>query len=194
MATVGIVGTLDTKGVEFAFLRERIHAAGVQTCTIDCGVLAPPFYPPEVTAAEVAAAGGSTLAELVTRRDRGEAVAVMARGAAAVARSRYAETRIQGLIGMGGSAGTTIGTAAMRALPVGVPKVMVSTMASGDTRPYVDTKDICMLYSVVDIAGLNRLSRRILGNAAGALAGMLTAEPPDESGDRPLIAATMFGV
>src|SRR5205823_15022824 len=152
------------------------------------------FYAPERAAAEVAAAGGASLVELLAKRDRGEAVAAMARGAAAVARSLHAEGRIQGLIGMGGSAGTTIGTEAMRALPVGVPKLMVSTMASGDTRPYVDTKDICMMYSVVDIAGLNRLSRRILANAAAAIAGMVSAPPLPAGDDRPMIGATTFGV
>src|SRR5436309_15598409 len=101
MPTVGIIGTLDTKGAEFAFLRERLHAAGVQTCTLDCGVLAEPYFPPEVAAAEVAAAGGASLSELVARRDRGEAIAVMARGAAAVARSLHSEDRIPGLIGIG---------------------------------------------------------------------------------------------
>jgi uncharacterized protein (UPF0261 family) len=194
MPTVAIIGTLDTKGAEFAFLRDRIHAAGVGSFSVDCGVLGEPCYPPEVVAAEVARAGGTSLTALAQTRDRGEAIAVMAHGAAAIARALHAEGRIHGLIGMGGSAGTTIGTAAMRALPVGVPKVMVSTMASGDTRPYVDTKDVCMMYSVVDIAGLNRLSRRILANAAAAIAGMVSAPPLAGEADKPLIGATMFGV
>jgi uncharacterized protein (UPF0261 family) len=192
--TVAVVGTLDTKGVEYAFLRERLHAAGVSTCTINCGALGEPFYAPEIGAAEVADAGGAALADLVARRDRGETVAAMAQGAAAVAARLHAEGRIQGIIALGGSAGTTIGTAAMRALPVGIPKVMVSTMASGDTRPYVDTKDICMLYPVVDIAGLNTVSRRILAAAAAAIAGMVTAPPLPAAADRALIGATMFGV
>jgi uncharacterized protein (UPF0261 family) len=118
----------------------------------------------------------------------------MARGAAAVAARLYAEGKIQGLVSLGGSAGTTIGTSAMRALPVGVPKLMVSTLASGDTRPYVDIKDLAMMYSVVDIAGINSLSRRILANAAGSIAGMVRAEVPPIAQERPLIGATMFGV
>jgi uncharacterized protein (UPF0261 family) len=118
----------------------------------------------------------------------------MAAGAAVVVRRLFAEGRIQGLISLGGSAGTTIGTAAMRALPAGFPKVMVSTLASGDTRPYVGTKDIAMLYPVVDISGLNLLSRRILGNAAAAIAGMVTQQEVESHGTKPLIAATMFGV
>jgi uncharacterized protein (UPF0261 family) len=194
MATVGIIGTLDTKGQEFAYLRERIAAAGVDTLVIDAGVLGQPFFAPDVPAAEVAAAGGTNHADLLAERDRGHSVAVMARGAAVVAARLFAEGKIHGLISLGGSAGTTIGTSAMRALPVGVPKVMVSTLASGDTRPYVDTKDIAMMYSVVDIAGINSLSRRILANAAGAIAGMVQAEVPAAGEERPLIGATMFGV
>ncbi|MBM3458944.1 MAG: UPF0261 family protein [Armatimonadetes bacterium] len=190
---VGLVATLDTKGQEAAFLRERLEMAGLQVLVLHCGTHEPQF-PPEVSNAEIAAAGGGLLAELRRRGDRGEAVATLARGAAALAAQLYAGRRIQGLISLGGSAGTTIGTAAMRALPVGVPKVMVSTMASGDTRPYVDVKDVAMLYSVVDVAGLNRLSRRILANAAGAMAGMLLAPPLEAAQDRPLIGATMFGV
>jgi uncharacterized protein (UPF0261 family) len=193
MATVGIVGTLDTKGREFAFLKERIEAAGAQTLVINTGVLDPPYLAPDVSAAEVAEAGDSSVESLRGARDRGEAIAAMARGAAVVAARLHAEGRIDALISLGGSAGTTIGTAAMRALPVGVPKLMVSTMASGDTRPYVDTKDITMMYSVVDIAGINSLSRRILANAAAAIAGMAAAMVPAGE-DRPLIGATMFGV
>jgi uncharacterized protein (UPF0261 family) len=197
MATVGIVGTLDTKGGEFAFLKGQIEAAGARTLVINTGVLDAPVFAPEVSAAEVAAAGGSSLESLAARRDRGEAVAAMAQGAAAVAVRLLDEGKIDALISLGGSAGTTIGTSAMRALPVGVPKLMVSTMASGDTRPYVDTKDITMMYSVVDIAGINSLSRRILTNAAAAIAGMALAK--DHTGtavveDRPLVGATMFGV
>ena len=193
MPVVGIVGTLDTKGHEFAFLKERLKAAGVRTLVLHCGADTP-LFPPDVTNSEVAAAGGESLEGLLARRDRGELVAVMARGAATTAARLFAEGRLDGLISLGGSAGTTIGTAAMRALPVGVPKLMVSTMASGDTRPYVETKDIAMLYSVVDVAGLNRLSRRILANAAAAIAGMVAAPPVESAPDRPLIGATMFGV
>jgi uncharacterized protein (UPF0261 family) len=193
MATVGIIGTLDTKGQEFAYLKERIEAAGAKTFVIDAGVVGEPFFTPDVPAAEVAKAGGATREALLAERDRGHAVAVMAQGAAVVAARLFAEGKFQGLISLGGSAGTTIGTSAMRALPVGVPKLMVSTVASGDTRPYVDTKDIAMMYSVVDIAGINSLSRRILANAAGAIAGMVRAEAPTGE-DRPLIGATMFGV
>ena len=146
-------------------------------------------------AAEVARAGGVELAVLAAEKDRGRSVGVMAAGAAAVVARLHAEGRIHGVIAMGGGGGTTIGSTAMRALPVGVPKLMLSTLASGDTSAYVGVKDMTMMPSIVDIAGINRLSARILTNAAGAIAGMVKAEPPPATAeDRPLIAATMFGV
>ncbi len=191
--TACLVGTLDTKGVEFLFLKESIEASGVATCVINTGILGPPEFEPTFGAGQVAQAAGTTLTALKNERDRGNSVAVMARGAAAIAAKLHNEGSIHGVISLGGSAGTTIGTAAMRALPVGVPKIMVSTLASGDTSPYVDTKDITMMYSVVDISGINRISRKILINAAGAIVGMVNAEVP-VSDDKPLIGATMFGV
>jgi len=192
--TVAIVGTLDTKGEEFAFLRSRIESAGLATVVIDCGVLEAPAFTPDVSRREVAGAAGQTLEDLVATHDRGSSIAAMAAGAAVLVRRLFEEGRIQGLISLGGSAGTTIGTAAMRSLPAGFPKVMVSTLASGDTRPFVGTKDIAMLYPVVDIAGLNRLSRRILANAAAAIAGMVNQQDTEDHETKPLIAATMFGV
>jgi len=191
---VAILGTLDTKGEEFAYLREQIELAGVSTLVIDAGVLGQPTFPPDIGREEVSLAGGRQLRDLLAEQDRGRSVTTMAAGAAVVVRRLYDEGTIHGLISLGGSAGTTIGTAAMRSLPVGFPKVMVSTLASGDTRPYVGTKDITMVHSVVDIAGLNVLSRRILGNAAAALAGMVKREEIRTAEVRPLIAATMFGV
>jgi uncharacterized protein (UPF0261 family) len=191
---VAILGTLDTKGEEFAYLREQIELAGVSTLVIDAGVLGQPTFPPDIGREEVSLAGGRQLRDLLAEQDRGRSVTTMAAGAAVVVRRLYDEGTIHGLISLGGSAGTTIGTAAMRSLPVGFPKVMVSTLASGDTRPYVGTKDITMVHSVVDIAGLNVLSRRILGNAAAALAGMVKREEIRTVEVRPLVAATMFGV
>src|SRR5262245_16697635 len=140
MAAVGLFGAMDTKGVEFGYVQERLRAAGVETITVHCGTHAAQGITPEIDASEVAAAAGENLEALREKGDRGAAVAALARGAAVVAARLHAEGRIQGVISLGGSAGTTIGTAAMRALPVGVPKVMVSTMASGDTRPYVASK------------------------------------------------------
>jgi len=193
--TVAILGTLDTKGEEFAYVRTRIEAAGLATLVIDSGVLGEPAFASAISRREVAKASGHALEDLLATRDRGESIAAMAAGAAVVVQQLFQEGRIQGLISLGGSAGTTIGTAAMRSLPAGFPKVMVSTLASGDTRPYVGTKDIVMLYPVVDIAGLNLLTRRILANAAAAIAGMvLQKDIEGREVPKPLIAATMFGV
>jgi uncharacterized protein (UPF0261 family) len=191
--TVGIVGTLDTKGIEFQFIKERIEASGTSTCVVNTGSLGEPHFEPDVSADDVAAAGGTSLQALQDGGDRGVAVAAMAEGAAKIIAELQSDGKVDGVISLGGSAGTTIGTTAMRAVPVGVPKIMVSTLASGDTSPYVDTKDISMMYSVVDIAGINSLSRQILANAAGAIVGMANAEVPAAE-DKPLIGATMFGV
>ena len=192
--TVCIVGTMDTKGTEFSFIKAQIESVGVSTCVINTGILGEPQLTPDISADEVAQAGGSSLHALRDEGDRGNSVTVMAQGAAAIVAEKQAAGEIDGIISLGGSAGTTIGTTAMQAVPVGVPKIMVSTLASGDTSPYVQSKDICMMYSVVDIAGINRLSRQILANAAGAIVGMVNAEVAEASADKPLIAATMFGV
>ena len=192
--TVCIVGTMDTKGIEFSLIKGQIESIGVSTCVINTGILGEPQLTPDISADEVAQAGDSSLQALRNEGDRGNSVAVMAQGAATLVAEKQAAGEIDGIISLGGSAGTTIGTTAMQAVPVGVPKIMVSTLASGDTNPYVQSKDICMMYSVVDIAGINRLSRQILANAAGAIVGMVNAEVPETTGDKPLIAATMFGV
>ncbi len=192
--TVCIVGTMDTKGLEFAFIKEQIETSGISTCVVNTGILGEPQLKPDVSADEVAQAGNTSLKALRDEGDRGNSVTVMAQGAATLIAEKHAAGKIDGIISLGGSAGTTIGTTAMQALPVGVPKLMVSTLASGDTSPYVQSKDICMMYSVVDIAGINRLSRQILANAAGAIVGMVTADVPTATTDKPLIAATMFGV
>ena len=195
MKTVLLIGTLDTKGAEYEFVRDLIQARGVNTIVMDLGTVGEPAFAADISADEVAKRGGSWLAEIRERGDRGEAIDVMLNGARALTREAFDAARFDGVIGLGGGGGTAMITAAMRELPVGVPKVMVSTMASGNTAPYVDVKDITMTYSVVDIAGLNPLSRRILANAAGAIVGMVTQDTRSGSDpDRPLIAATMFGV
>lgn len=191
--TALLIGTLDTKGAELAYVRELIEARGHDVLMMDAGILRDPVVTPEISAREVAEAGGDALPTLREREDRGAAVDVMIAGVRRLACELHEAGRFQGVLALGGGGGTSIATAAMRELPVGVPKLMVSTLASGDTRPYIGETDITMMYSVVDIAGLNRLSRRILANAAGAVCGMLEQEvPPAE--DRPLVAATMFGV
>jgi uncharacterized protein (UPF0261 family) len=192
--TVALFGTLDTKGEEYAFLREQVRAHGADVLLVDVGVLGEPSVAPDVTREEVAKAAGSDLPALAAEGDRGAAVAAMARGAAEIARQLHAEGRLDAIAGLGGSGGSAIVTEAMRALPIGVPKLMVSTLASGDTRPYVGAVDVTMMYSVVDIAGLNQVSRRILTNAAGAIAGMAAVEPEPADDAGPLVGATMFGV
>ena len=191
--TIAIVGALDTKGQEFAFLKAEIEKRGYRTLVIDIGVLGDPAFPPDVSREAVAKAGGAELSDLVARKDRGEAVAVMTRGVAEVARGLHASGMINGMISMGGGGGTVMGTSAMRALPVGFPKLMVSTVASGDTSAYVGTSDITMMPSIVDVSGLNRISRTIFTNAAGAICGMVTGEVAPTDEEKPLIAATMFG-
>lgn len=190
--TIALIGALDTKGPEFAFVKELIEGRGHKTLVVNTGVAGEPAFEPDIAADRVAEAGGTTLAQLREKADRGEAMDVMARGIAQIARELYDQGRIDGVLSMGGSAGTLMGTSAMRALPVGVPKVMVSTLASGDTRAYVGTSDIVMMHSVVDVAGINRLSARIYANAAGAIVGMVETPEPDAS-DKPLLAASMFG-
>ena len=194
--TIAIVGCLDTKGDEIGYLKRVVEGQGQRTHVVDTGVLGEPVFAADTTADEVARAAGTTLAALRSRGDRGEAVEAMSEGAAGVARQLHDQGAIQGILAAGGSAGTTVGSAAMRALPVGFPKLMVSTLASGDVSPYVDTKDITMMYSVVDVAGINRISARILGNAARAVAAMAAGagEEEEAAGSRPLVAATMFGV
>ncbi|MBM3470368.1 MAG: UPF0261 family protein [Armatimonadetes bacterium] len=189
---IAIVGALDTKGPEFAFVKQEVERRGHAVVVIDTSVVGMPAFPADVPRERVAEAGGSTVEELQAKADRGYAMEVMTRGVAAVVKELYDAGRIDGVLAMGGSAGTIIGTSAMRALPVGVPKVMVSTLASGDTKPYVGTKDVVMVPSVVDVAGVNRISARIYANAAGAIVGMVETPTPAIR-EKPLLAASMFG-
>jgi uncharacterized protein (UPF0261 family) len=190
-----LLGTLDTKGAEYAFLRERVRAMGCDVVLVDCGVMSTSPLA-DVSADEVATAAGEDRAVLAAAGDRGPAVAAMTRGAIETVRRLHLEGRFDAILGIGGSGGSSLVSAAMQALPIGTPKLLVSTMASGDTRPYVGTTDIAMMYSVVDIAGINVISERILGNAAAAVAGMARASEASvpQAGGRPLIGATMFGV
>ena len=192
MATIALLGTMDTKGEEHAFVGEQIQKRGHAVLVIDVGALEPPRLKPDVPREAVAAAAGIDLAALVARRDRGEAVAAMSKGAPILLARLAAEKKIDGVISLGGGGGTAIATAAMRALPIGFPKVMVSTLASGNTAQYVGVKDIVMFPSIVDVAGLNRISRQILSRAAGAICGMVEAAIPAAS-DRPIIVASQFG-
>ncbi|MEV5981832.1 Tm-1-like ATP-binding domain-containing protein [Streptomyces sp. NPDC052114] len=200
MATVVLVGTLDTKGEEYAWLRERLREYGGDVLLVDAGVRPPPDRAPaaDVPADEVARAAGHDLADLRAAGDRGAAVAAMAEGAARVVLDLYREGRLHAVLAAAGSGGSAIAAQAMRALPIGVPKVLVSTMAGGDVAPYVDSSDLTMMYSVVDVSGINSVSRQVLANAAAAAAGM--AHRRERGGEelagprRKVVAATMFGV
>lgn len=202
MAIVALVGTLDTKGTEYGRLRDHLHRHGIETILIDTGVIGEPLVRPDITHSDVARAAGDDLRHL-REQDRGAAVTAMARGATAIALDLYAAGRLHGVLALGGSGGTSMATQVMRALPIGVPKLMVSSMASGNVAPYVGASDITMMYSVVDIAGVNRISAPLLANAADAMAGMaegfarspraVRAEDLLADG-RPLVAASMAGV
>lgn len=192
--TVVLVGTLDTKGREYAFLRDRIRARDVDVLLVDAGILSEPLTKPDVTRQEVAAAAGADVQALADAGDRSAAIEVMGRGATELILRLQAEGRLDAIGALGGTGGTTLATHVMRALPVGVPKLMVSTVASGDTSPYVGHVDVTMTYSVVDVAGINRISAKILANAAGTLVGMATEPTVELDEARPLVAASMWGV
>jgi len=209
VTSVVLVGTFDTKARELAWLKQRIEAAGCSVHLIDVGVLGTPALLADTTRDEVASAGGATLGDLQGSGDRGASLKVMSLGAAAVVTRLREAGALDGLLAIGGSGGSSIAAAAMQALPVGVPKLLVSTMASGDVSPLVGGADVTLMYSVVDVAGINRISRTIFRNAAAAIVGMAEAESQtgaadDAAGrdaaqaetddDRPLIAASMFGV
>lgn len=189
-----LIATLDTKGQEAAFLQARLRDLGVAVRVIDVGTLGQPAFVPDVDRREIFAAAGTAWEQIAARHERGAAVASAARGVTEWIRRAHERGMVAGVLGIGGSAGTTIATSAMRALPLGVPKVMVSTLASGAVRPYVGDKDIVMINSIVDLAGINRISRVILSNAAAAIAGMLAHPPALQDEDRPIVVATMFGV
>jgi uncharacterized protein (UPF0261 family) len=171
--SVYLLATLDTKGYEARYLRDLLRELEVAVTLVDVGCLASPQVQADVPCESLFAEGGHDRAELVRANDRGRAVNAAAECAATLVARRYGAGEVDGVLALGGSAGTTIGTAAMRALPLGVPKVMVSTLASGQVRQFVGDKDILMLNSVVDIAGLNRISRAVLVSAARAMAGMV---------------------
>jgi uncharacterized protein (UPF0261 family) len=192
---IALIGTLDTKGGEVGFLRERLQALGLETLVIDVGIAGVPLFEPDVKREEIALRGGVSIETLLAGRDRGRAVVAMQSGLTSWMLDSFGSRRLSGVLGIGGSAGTSIAATAMRQLPLGVPKLIVSTSASGDTRPHVGTSDIVMMPSVADLAGLNRITRTVLTNAANAIAGMCCLPPaPALEGERPCLGATMFGV
>jgi len=192
--TVLMVGAFDTKGSEYAFLWKQILDQGVDVLTMNTGVLgSTALFPVDIEAAEVAKARGGNIKILRKKKDRGEAMQIMSAGVAILTKSLFEKGSFDGIIGMGGTGGTAVVTSAMRAVPVRVPKVCVSTVASGDTSPYVAGKNITMIPSIVDVAGINRISRVIFSQAAGAICGMVKFGFPSSTEDKPIIAATMFG-
>ncbi len=198
LPTVVLLGTLDTKGPEHAYVRDRLREAGVDVTLVDVGILAAPTVPPDVEAEAVARAAGTSLERLRTAGTasghRAQALEAMARGAAALVADWRAQGRCDGVMGLGGSGGSAIVSAVLRSLPVGVPKLLVSTMTSGDVRPYVGTRDLTLMHAVTDIQGLNRVSRQVLANAAHAMAGMVLGLATTPTDDRPLVAISMMGV
>jgi uncharacterized protein (UPF0261 family) len=195
MPSVYLFATLDTKGPDADYVRGVLTSCGVSTVLVDVGALGSPSVEADISRERIFALAGTSLQQVQEKADRGDAVTYAAAGAAALARAAHAAGELSGVLGLGGSAGTTIATSAMRVLPLGMPKVMLSTLASGTVRQFVGDKDIFMLNAVVDIAGLNRISREMLSQAARAMAGLVNYPRPEQTtGDRPLIAATMFGV
>lgn len=189
-----ILGTLDTKGEEHLFLKQRIEAQGFQTLVVDTGMIDPPLFPPDISREEVCRAAGTTLADLIGKKDKKLAIDTIAAGAAKTVQRLQRDGKLDGIISLGGGQGTFIGTSAMRALPYGVPKVMVSTVASGDVSRYVGISDITMIHSIIDILGLNSFSRRLFTQAARAVCAMVDAAhfPPEK--EKPLVGITMFGI
>lgn len=194
MKKICIIGAFDTKGEEYAFVREQILARGHEVLTVNTGIMgSTDLFPVDIEAYEVAQAGGGSLEQLREGKDRGEAMKVMVAGTPAIIKSLYDDRMINGIIGMGGTGGTAVTTSAMRALPIGIPKVCVSTAASGNVAVYVGTKDITMIPSIVDVAGINRISRIIFSRAAGAICGMVETDISENTVDKPVITASMFG-
>lgn len=191
--TVVIAGALDTKAAEFALVRSLLEKQGIRALLVDFGILGEAGIAPDISRDEIASAAGGDLGDLRQRKRRGEALEVMGRGLAVVTRGLYDKGELDGILGMGGSGGTTVATAGMRALPLGVPKLMVSTIASGDVRAFVGPADIIMMPSIVDVAGINRINGRVYSNAAAAIAGMVRSDVPVIAEEKPLVTASMFG-
>jgi uncharacterized protein (UPF0261 family) len=191
--TVLIIGALDTKGEEYAFIKKLIEARGHKTLVLDIGVYEPhESIKPDIPNSEVANIVNADISD-IQKMDRGPAMKIMSQGTAEIVRKLFAENRFDGAIGMGGTGGTSVITAGLQTLPIGMPKVMVSTAASGDTRAYVGTRDIVMFPSVVDVAGINRISRQIFTRAVGAICGMVESEIELPKEEKPIITASMFG-
>lgn len=198
MGTIVVLGTFDTKGIEHRYLADRIRELGHAPLLVDGGGFGVPQIGADIPREQVAAEGGIDLAALRARGDRGEMVTAMAAAAATVVRRLHAQGKLVAIVSMGGSGGTAIGTAAMRALPLGVPKVMVSTLASGNVAPYLDISDIVMIPAVSDVAGLNAFTRAQFSRAAATVCALVDtnfrlATAGEGKETKPLIVASMFG-
>lgn len=192
--TIAVLGTLDTKGREMKFVKDIIESLGFRALVIDTGVIGKPFFKPDISREEVAEAGGMSFRELMKNPSREVASPLMSRGASKLIGGMVKEGKVHGIISMGGTQGTSLATAVMRSLPIGFPKVMVSTIASGNTAPFVDIYDITMMHSVADILGLNPVTRKILSNAAHAICGMAESKEEIKVTDKPLVAVTTVGI
>ena len=188
-----LLGRLDSKGIEYAYVKDRIIHGGFDVIVVDSGTRGAPQFEPDISREEVARAAGVRIQEVVDPTDENKEIQVMMEGATRIAQRLLDSDRLDGIMCLGGSRGTAIGTAAMRALPFGIPKVMVSTIASGDMRRYIGTKDITLIHSVTDIVGLNRMTKRLLAYAAGAVMGAVAADPGYEISHKPLIAMSSMG-
>jgi len=191
--TIVLLGRLDSKGKEYAYVKSQMLRGDFDLIVVDAGTRGAPQFEPDISREEVARAAGVNLQDVVDPADENEEIRVMMDGASKIVQGLHESGRLDGMMCLGGSRGTAIGTAAMRALPFGIPKVMVSTIASGDMRPYVGTKDITFIHSVTDIVGLNRMTKRLLAYAAGAMMGAVSADPGLEASDKPLIAMSSMG-
>jgi uncharacterized protein (UPF0261 family) len=191
--TIVLLGRLDSKGKEYAYVKDQILRGGLDVIVVDVGTRGVPQFEPQISREEVVRAAGVKIQDVVDPADENKEIRVMMEGASKIARRLRDSGKLDGILCLGGSRGTAIGTAAMRALPFGIPKVMVSTIASGDMRPYIGTKDITVVHSVTDIVGLNRMTKRLLTCTAGAVMGAVSVDPGLEVSGKALIAMSSMG-
>ncbi|EOL47769.1 Tm-1-like ATP-binding domain-containing protein [Enterococcus caccae] len=191
--TVAIAGTFDSKSEEFLFIKEQIEKTGLNTFLIHTGIFTPAFEP-DVTNHQIAEVVGADITEIAVNRDRAQGTNAIAKGLEILLPQLYSEGKFDGIISAGGSGGTSMVTPSMRALPIGVPKLMISTVAAGDVSGYVGSSDIFMYPSIVDVAGINSISKKIFTNAANAISGMVANLSIEQTEEKKVIAASMFGV
>ena len=194
MKTVILIGTLDTKGVEYQFAKERFKKSGLNTILIDAGIIGESVVKADISNEEVARAGGEELATLKNLGDRGFAVSVMTQGVNQIVQDLHKKNQCDGVFALGGSGGSTISSFAMRNLPIGIPKVLVSTLIASNASSFIGESDMALFASVVDIAGINSISAKVIANAVDATIGMIKGEKVEITNNKKLISASMFGV